>query len=65
MIAIFVAGLMVGRTPEFVGRVVGASEMKLVMLYSLASPIAVLVPLAIAVVVPAGLAGLTTNTGPH
>jgi len=65
MVAIFVAGLMIGRTPEFIGRVVGAAEMKLVMLYSLASPIAVLLPLGAAVVLPAGLAGLTTNTGPH
>jgi K+-transporting ATPase ATPase A chain len=65
MIAIFVAGLMIGRTPEFVGRLVSPSEMKLVMLYSLMSPIAVLLPAAAAVALPAGLAGLTTNTGPH
>jgi K+-transporting ATPase ATPase A chain len=65
LIAVFIAGLMVGRTPQFLGRSVGASEMKLVMLYSLAAPIAILMPLAVAVVLPVGLAGLTTNTGAH
>jgi potassium-transporting ATPase potassium-binding subunit len=65
LIGCFVAGLMIGRTPEFLGRKLGASEMKLVILYSLASPLAILVPLAVAVMLPAGLAGLTTNSGPH
>ncbi|MDR3707909.1 MAG: potassium-transporting ATPase subunit KdpA [Capsulimonadaceae bacterium] len=65
LIAVFVAGLMIGRTPEFLGRKIGAPEMKLVMLFALASPVAILLPVAAAVVLPAGLAGLTANTGPH
>ena len=65
LIGLFVAGLMVGRTPHYLGRVLGASEIKLVMLYTLASPVAILIPSAIAVVTSMGLAGLTTNTGAH
>jgi K+-transporting ATPase ATPase A chain len=64
-IALFAAGLMVGKTPEFAGKVIASGEMKLVMLYTLAAPAAVLIPTAAAVALPAGLAGLTTNTGPH
>jgi len=65
LIAVFVAGLMVGRTPEYLGRTIDADKMKLVILFTLASPAAILAPTAIAVVAPAGLAGLTTNSGPH
>ena len=65
LIAVFVAGLMVGRTPEYLGRTIDADKMKLVILFTLASPVAILIPAAAAVVVPAGLAGLTTNTGAH
>jgi K+-transporting ATPase ATPase A chain len=65
LIAVFVAGLMVGRTPEYLGRTIDADKMKLVILFTLASPAAILIPTAIAVVIPAGLAGLTTNTGAH
>jgi len=64
-LGLFAAGLMVGRTPEYAGKTIGATEMKLIMLYALAAPVAILIPTAIAVRVPAGLAGLTTNTGPH
>jgi K+-transporting ATPase ATPase A chain len=64
-LGLFAAGLMVGKTPEYAGKVIGAAEMQLVMLYTLAAPLCILIPTAIAVRVPAGLAGLTTNSGPH
>jgi K+-transporting ATPase ATPase A chain len=64
-LGLFAGGLMVGKTPEYAGKVIGAPEMKLVMLYTLAAPLAILIPTAVAVRVPAGLAGLTVNSGPH
>ncbi len=63
--AVFLAGLMVGRTPEYLGKSIGSDEMKLIALYHLACPLAILLPAAVAVLVPAGLAGLTTNSGAH
>jgi K+-transporting ATPase ATPase A chain len=65
LVGVFVAGLMVGRTPEWLGKKLGASEMKLVVLYALVGPLALLVPTAVAVVTGAGRAGLVTNSGPH
>jgi potassium-transporting ATPase potassium-binding subunit len=65
LVGLFMAGLIVGRTPEYIGKRIGPSEMKLVMLFNLATPIAVLALAAWAVVSHAGLAALTTNTGPH
>lgn len=65
LIGLFMAGLMVGRTPEYLGKVIGVREVKFVMLYTLASPAAILLLTAIAVVSKAGLEGLTTNTGAH
>jgi K+-transporting ATPase ATPase A chain len=56
---------MIGRTPEYLGKQIGITEIKFIMLYALASPVAVLVLTAIALVAQAGLAGLTTNDGPH
>jgi K+-transporting ATPase ATPase A chain len=64
-IAVFLAGLMVGRTPEYLGKKIGAAENKMIMLYALAAPLFVLTLTAIAVSTRAGLAGLTTNGGPH
>jgi potassium-transporting ATPase potassium-binding subunit len=64
-IAVFLAGLMVGRTPEYLGKKIGPCENKMVMLYALAAPLLVLPLTAIAVSSRAGLSGLTTNTGPH
>ena len=64
-IAVFLAGLMVGRTPEFLGKKIGPPENKMVMLYALVAPLFVLALAAIAVSIRAGLSGLTTNTGPH
>jgi K+-transporting ATPase ATPase A chain len=65
LLAVFIGGLMVGRTPEFLGQHVGPRETKLIVLYTIAGPAAVLIPAAIAVVTRAGLAGLTTNGGAH
>jgi K+-transporting ATPase ATPase A chain len=63
--ALFLAGLMIGRTPEFLGKEIGIPEMKLIMLFTLASPITVLLLTAVAVTTEPGLAGLTTNNGAH
>jgi potassium-transporting ATPase potassium-binding subunit len=60
-----VAGLMIGRTPEYVGEQVAAGEMKLAALYAVMAWLTTLPLAALAVVTHAGLAGLTTNTGPH
>lgn len=64
-LGLFAAGLMVGKTPEYAGKVIGAGELKLIMLYTLAAPATVLILTAFAVATPAGLAGLTTNRGAH
>ena len=65
LIGVFIAGLMIGRTPEYLGKQIGPPEMKLLVLYTLALPFAVLLLTAVAVVVPRGLEGLTTNNGAH
>jgi len=64
IIAVFVAGLMVGRTPEYVGKKIEAREVKMTMLAILVLSLSILVFTAIATVVPAGLAG-PLNPGPH
>ena len=64
-IAVFLAGLMVGRTPEYLGKKIGPAENKMIMLYALAAPLIVLPLTAIAVSTRAGLSGLTVNSGPH
>jgi potassium-transporting ATPase potassium-binding subunit len=64
-IAVFLAGLMIGRTPQYLGKKIGPPENKMIMLYALAAPLVILVLTAIAVSSTAGLSGLTTNTGPH
>jgi potassium-transporting ATPase potassium-binding subunit len=64
-IAVFLAGLMVGRTPEFLGKKIGPAENKMIMLFALAAPLFILPLTAIAVSTGAGLSGLTTNSGPH
>jgi len=64
IIAVFVAGLMVGRTPEYLGKKIGGTEVKLTMLAVLASPLAILFFTALACVWPGALAGLA-NAGPH
>ena len=62
--AVFVAGLMVGRTPEYLGKKIEAAEVKLTMLALLCLPLVMLGFTAVAVLLPAGLAGLDVG-GPH
>jgi K+-transporting ATPase ATPase A chain len=64
-IAVFLAGLMVGRTPEYLGKKIGPAENKMIMLHALAAPLVVLPLTAIAVSTRIGLSGLTVNGGPH
>jgi K+-transporting ATPase ATPase A chain len=64
ILAVFIAGLMVGRTPEYLGKKVESYEMKMAMLVILFLAFSILVPTAVAVVTPAGLAG-PLNAGPH
>ena len=54
VVAVFVAGLMVGRTPEYLGKQLGRREMTLASLYLLATPALVLVGTAVAIALPAG-----------
>ena len=64
IVAVFIAGLMVGRTPEYLGKKIEAHEMKMASLGILMPCFVVLVGTAVAVVLPAGLAGLV-NPGAH
>jgi len=64
IIAVFVAGLMVGRTPEYLGKKIEAKEVKMAMLAILVLPLSILGFTALATVVDAGLAG-PANQGPH
>ena len=64
ILAVFVAGLMIGRTPEYLGKKIEAYEMKMVSLVILVTPMLVLVGTAIAVSVAAGKAGVG-NPGAH
>jgi len=64
IIAVFVAGLMVGRTPEYLGKKIEAYEMKMASLVILIPPAIVLIGTAVAVVTPAGKASLA-NPGAH
>jgi K+-transporting ATPase ATPase A chain len=64
IIAVFIGGLMIGRTPEYLGKKIQAKEVKLAGLGSLVMPMIVLILTAIAVSVVAGRAG-PENAGPH
>ena len=64
LLAVFIAGLMVGRTPEYLGKKIQGPEMKLVVLYILIVPLAILTFSAISIVMQSALASLH-NTGPH
>jgi len=64
IVAMFVAGLMVGRTPEYLGKKLEAKEVKMTILALLSLPLSILGFSALATVLPAGLAG-TANAGPH
>jgi K+-transporting ATPase ATPase A chain len=62
--SVFIAGLMVGRTPEYLGKKIQAVEMKLVVLYLLAAPIAILSFAGVSVLLKTALSSLA-NGGPH
>jgi potassium-transporting ATPase potassium-binding subunit len=64
VLSVFIAGLMVGRTPEYLGKKIEGREMKLAMLFVLIFPAVILIPAGAAVVTKAGLAGIS-NPGPH
>ena len=64
IVAVFVAGLMVGRTPEYLGKKLESKEVKMAMLGILVLPLSMLGFTALATVLPAGLAG-PENAGPH
>jgi K+-transporting ATPase ATPase A chain len=64
VLTVFIAGLMVGRTPEYLGKKIQAREVQVTMLYVLAAAASILVFTAVSVVSKAGLAGLN-NSGAH
>jgi K+-transporting ATPase ATPase A chain len=64
ILGVFVAGLMVGRTPEYLGKKIQAAEMKMVVLYVLAMPVALLGFAAASVLLDSALAS-RANAGPH
>jgi K+-transporting ATPase ATPase A chain len=63
LVGTFMGGLMVGRTPEYLGKTITAAEAKFIALYALLTPLIVLPLTSWALVTDAGLAGLTTNGG--
>jgi K+-transporting ATPase ATPase A chain len=64
ILGVFIAGLMIGRTPEYLGKKIESLEMKLTSVFILATPFAVLIGTAVAVTTAAGKAGVA-NPGPH
>ncbi len=64
IVAVFAAGLMIGRTPEYLGKKIEADEVKMAMLALLCVPAFILGLSAVASIVPAGLSGISNN-GPH
>ena len=64
VLTVFIAGLMVGRTPEYLGKKIERREVQFAILAALVTPVLCLVPTSIAAVLPAGLATLN-NGGPH
>ena len=64
VITVFVAGLMVGRTPEYLGKKINPREIKLASAYFLTTPVIVLIGTAVAMALPGERAGML-NTGPH
>jgi potassium-transporting ATPase potassium-binding subunit len=64
VLTVFIAGLMVGRTPEYLGKKIQAREVQMAMLYVLIFPATILILTALSSVVRPGLAGLN-NAGPH
>lgn len=64
ILTVFLCGLMVGRTPEFIGKKIEGREMKMIALVILIHPLLILIPSAIALITSQGLAGIT-NPGFH
>ncbi len=64
IITVFVAGLMIGRTPEYLGKKIGSREIRLASLYLLTTPLVVLIGTGIAMSLPGQRAGML-NTGAH
>ena len=64
ILAVFIAGLMIGRTPEYLGKKIETFEMKMVSIAILVTPLLVLAGTAVAVMADAGRAGIA-NPGPH
>jgi K+-transporting ATPase ATPase A chain len=64
IVSVFIAGLMVGRTPEYLGKKIESYDVKMAMLYVLIFPLMILVLAAVSSLLPAGLATLNNN-GPH
>jgi K+-transporting ATPase ATPase A chain len=64
ILSVFIAGLMVGRTPEYLGKKIEAFDVKMAVLSILVSSLTILIFAAIAIVTKAGLAGIS-NPGPH
>lgn len=64
VITVFIAGLMVGRTPEYLGKKITPGEIKLAATYFLVTPLIVLTGTAVAMALPGQRAGML-NTGPH
>jgi potassium-transporting ATPase potassium-binding subunit len=65
LVAVFLGGLMVGRTPEYLGKRIGVAEARWIAMYALLTPMVVLLLTGVAIATQAGLAGLTTNSGPR
>jgi potassium-transporting ATPase potassium-binding subunit len=64
ILGVFIAGLMIGRTPEYLGKKIEAFEMKMASVFILTTPFIVLIGTAVAVMVTAGKAGIA-NPGAH
>lgn len=65
LLTAFVAGLMTGRAPAYLGNAIGIGEIKLIALYALIAPLVILPFTALAVATDAGRAALATNSGAH
>lgn len=64
ILTVFIAGLMIGRTPEYLGKKIESFEMKMIAIIVLVTPLFVLVETAISLVIPQGVAGIA-NPGAH
>jgi potassium-transporting ATPase potassium-binding subunit len=65
LVGVFLGGLMVGRTPTYLGKRIGSGETRWIALYALLTPMVVLLLSGAALATSAGRAGLTSNTGPR